>query len=119
MLNASVRHVGDVEQTVDATEIDERAEICDVLEHALPYWLVVLVGDADALPYAHEVRFLLREDDRSFLVLEVFEKNLDFVAGLQVGEIFELFEWYRPFGFEADVEDDHVVTDIKHTGLHD
>src|SRR5437773_1841695 len=35
MLNASVRHVGDVEQTVDATEIDERAEICDVLDHAL------------------------------------------------------------------------------------
>src|SRR3954449_9217895 len=32
----TVRHVGDVQQPVDATEVDEGAEICDVLHHALP-----------------------------------------------------------------------------------
>ena len=29
------RHVGDVEQAVDAAEVDERAEVGDVLDHAL------------------------------------------------------------------------------------
>src|SRR6202035_1513359 len=33
VLNAPVRHVGDVEQSVDATEIDECAEVGDVLDH--------------------------------------------------------------------------------------
>ena len=205
MLNAAVRHVGDVEQSVDATEIDECAEVGDVLDHAFAdlillqllhqllalarsllleddaardddvaaalielddleveglteqlvdvrnaterdlrsgeecidshqinddaaldlldqgatHGLIVLVGDADALPHAHEVGFLLREDNGSFLVLEVLEKNFDFIARLEVGKILELFERDRPFGLEADVEDDHVVTDIEHTGLDD
>src|SRR6185503_10700333 len=205
MLNASVGHVGDVEQSVDATEIDECTEVGDVLDHALPdlvllellhqllalacafllendaagndnipaalielddleveglaeqlvdvrnaterdlrtgeecihsheidddaaldlldqgaaHRLIVLVGNANALPHAHEVGFLLRQHDGSFLVLEVLEKNFYFIAGLEIGEILELFERDRSFGLKADVEDDHVVTDIEHTGLDD
>ena len=81
--------------------------------------LVALVGDADRLPHAHEVGFLLRQDDRAFLVLEVLEEDLDFVAGLEVGQVLELFERDRPFGLEADVEDDHVVADPENPGLDD
>src|SRR5687768_1056605 len=36
MLDASVRHVGDVAQPVHAAEVDECAEVCDVLDDALP-----------------------------------------------------------------------------------
>src|SRR5689334_19963201 len=149
MLNAAVRHVGDVKQSVDAAEVDECAEVGDVLDDSFAHLillqllhqllalarsllledhsarddnvaaalielddleierlaeqlvdvrnaterdlrarqecvdthevndnsafyllderaahrLVVLVSDADALPYAHEVRFLLGEND--------------------------------------------------------
>src|SRR5207247_512189 len=98
MLNATVRHVGDVEQAIDVPdaterdlrsgqecidphEIDDDAAL-DLLDQSATYWFIVLVGDAYALPHAHEVRFLLREDDRSFLVLQMLEQNFDFVSRL-------------------------------------
>ena len=34
MPNSRVRHVGDVQQAIDATEIDERSEVRNVLDHA-------------------------------------------------------------------------------------
>jgi hypothetical protein len=34
--DAAVAHVGDVQQPVDATEVNEGAEVRDVLHHALP-----------------------------------------------------------------------------------
>src|SRR5262245_58938032 len=37
MRDAAPRHVGDVEQAVDATEIDERTEVGDVFDDALPH----------------------------------------------------------------------------------
>jgi|GEM_PF-6083228 len=49
----------------------------------------------------------------------MLEENFDFVTRLEVRKILELFERNRPFGFEPDVEDDHVVTNIEHTGLDD
>ena len=35
MLDALPRHVGDVQQAVDAAEVDERAVVGEVLDHAL------------------------------------------------------------------------------------
>ena len=35
MVDAAPAHVGDVQQAVDAAEVDERAELGDVLDHAL------------------------------------------------------------------------------------
>src|SRR6185312_3126921 len=81
--------------------------------------LIVLVGLADALPHAHEVRLLLGENDGAFLVLEVFEEDFDFVARLQVRVVFELLERHGAFGFESDVEDDHVVPDLQDLALDD
>jgi hypothetical protein len=34
MLDPAPGHVGDVQQAVDAAEVDERAEVGDVLDHA-------------------------------------------------------------------------------------
>src|SRR5678815_4720058 len=59
MLNAAVRHVGDVEQPVHSAEVDERAEVGDVLHDAL--------ADLILLEVLHELvalaRSLLLEDD--------------------------------------------------------
>src|ERR1700686_2540620 len=95
--NATERDLRAGEECIDSHEIDDHAAL-DLLDQGAAHRLIVLVGDADALPHTHEVGFLLREDDRSFLVLEVFEKNFDFVTRLEVGKILELFERNRPFG---------------------
>src|SRR5687768_11058331 len=116
--NATQRDLRSGEERVHSHEIYDDATL-DLLVERTAHRLVVFVSDADALPHTHEVRFLLREDDGTFLVLEVLEENFYFVTRLEVGEILELFERNRPFGFEPDVEDDHVVANIQHTGLDD
>src|SRR5205823_3511731 len=51
MLNAPVRHVGDVEQSVDAAEIDECAEVGDVLDHSFAHLILLqLLHQLLALP---------------------------------------------------------------------
>src|SRR6185312_12448126 len=205
MRDAAPRHVGDVEQAVDAAQVDERTEVGDVLDDAfadlillqllhqllalartlvleddpardddvaaalvelddlelelLPEQLVDVrhaaesdlrsrqervdthkvdhdaaldlldqrtfdrrvgfVRDADLLPHAHEIGFLFRQDDGAFLILEVLEQDLDFVARLEIRVVLELLERNAAFGFEADVEHDHVVADLEHLALHD
>jgi hypothetical protein len=37
MLDALPRHVGDVQETVDAAEVDERAVVGEVLHHTLDH----------------------------------------------------------------------------------
>src|SRR6476646_8435876 len=41
MRDAAPRHVGDVEQAVDATEVDECTEVGDVLDDALPHLILL------------------------------------------------------------------------------
>jgi hypothetical protein len=41
MRDSAPRHVGDVEQAVDATEIDECTEVGDVLDDALPHLILL------------------------------------------------------------------------------
>src|SRR5688572_20442699 len=115
--HATQRDLRAGEECVDAHEVDDHATL-DLLDERAFDGLIILVGEADALPHAHEVRFLLREDDRSFLVLEVLQQHLDLVTGLEVGKILELLERDRPFGFESDVQDDHVVADFEDAGLY-
>ena len=111
--DATERDLRTREECVDAHEVDDHATL-DLLDERAFHRLIVLVGEADALPHAHEVRLLLREDDRAFLVLEVLEEDFDFVADLEVGDVLELFERDAAFRLEADVEDDHVVADLEH-----
>src|SRR5689334_6307034 len=59
MLDASVRHVGDVEQSVDAAQIDECAEVGDVLDDSFAHLILLqLLHQLLAL-----ARPLLFEDD--------------------------------------------------------
>src|SRR5689334_13525228 len=205
MRHSTVRHVGDVEQSVDATKVDESAEVGDVLDHALPHLadsqllhqvlalvgplvlqdhpaadhdvpaplvelddlefvglaqqlidvgdsperdlttgeegvhahqihddpaldlldqgafdrLIVLVGHADLFPDPHEVGLLLGEDDRTFLVLQVLQKNLDLIPFLQGVRILELVQRDRTLGLESNVQYHRVVGDPQDFGLDD
>src|SRR5690242_15734102 len=69
------------QERVDAHEVDHHTTL-DLLDEGAFHRLVILVRESDLLPHAHEVGFLLREDDRALLILEVLEENLDFVARL-------------------------------------
>src|SRR5688500_9140973 len=105
-------------ERVHSHEIDDNAAL-DLLDERSGNRLIVFVRDADALPYAHEVGFLLGEDDGALHVLQVLEEDFDFVTRLEVGEVLELFERDRALGLEADVEDHEIVADIQHTGFDD
>src|SRR5258708_4761357 len=205
MRDAAPRHVGDVQQTVHAAEIDERTEVGDVLDHAFPdlvlgqllhellalacalalqddaardddvpaalvelddlelellaeqlvdvrnatqrdlragqervhahevhdhaaldllderafHRLIVLVGEANALPHPHEFRLLLLDDNRPLLILEVLQQDFDFVARLEIRKVLELLERNAAFRLEADVEHDHVVANLEDARLDD
>ena len=113
--DATERDLRTGEERVDAHEVDDHATL-DLLDERAFDRLIVLVGETDALPHAHEVRLLLREDDRAFLILEVLEQDFDFVADLEVREVLELLERDAAFRLEADVEHDHVVADLEDVG---
>src|SRR5207302_11350314 len=98
------------QESVDAHEIYNNTALDLFLQHAFDR-LIVLVSDADALPHAHEVRLLLREDDRALLVFQVLQQHLDLVAGLEVGHVLEFFEGNSALGLEADVQHHDVVAD--------
>src|SRR2546425_270190 len=203
--HAAVAHVGDVEQAVHASQVDEGAEVGDVLDDALPRLadlqllhqhvalglalgfeqhaaahhdvaaplvqlddlefealsqqlvdvghtperdlaageervhphqvhhhsaldlfherardrLVLLVGFADPLPDPHEVGLLLREDDRTFLILEMLEENLDLVPFLERARVLELVDRHGAFRLEPDVENDGGVGHAQHLRLDD
>src|SRR5690348_5090459 len=116
--DATERDLGAGEEGVDAHEVDDHAAL-DLLDERAFHRLLVLVGETDALPHAHEVRLLLRENDRAFLVLEVLEQHLDLVADLEIGDVLELFERNAAFRLEVDVEYDEVVANLQDVRLDD
>ncbi len=116
--HAAERDLRAWQERIDAHEVDDHTAL-DLLDERAFDRLIGLVGDADLLPHPHEVRFLLRQDDGAFLVLEMLEQDFDLVARLEIRVILELFERDGAFGFEADVEHDHVVADLEHLALHD
>src|SRR5436190_10773485 len=82
MLYAAVRHVGDMKESVDATEIDERAEVGDVLDHALPdlvllellHQLLALAGTLGLEDHA------ARDDDVAAALVELDDLELVLLA---------------------------------------
>ena len=94
-----VRHApqGDLragKKRIDAHEIDDDTAL-DLLDERAFDGLIVLVREADALPHAHEVRFLLRQNDGAFLIFRMLEQDLDLIAGLEVREVLEFFDGER------------------------
>src|SRR5919107_5329539 len=116
--HATQRDLRAGEERVDAHEVDDDTAL-DLLDERAFDRLIVLVGETDALPHAHEVRLLLRQDDRALLILEVLEQDLDLITDLEVREVLELLEGDAALRLEADVEHDEVVADLEDVGFDD
>src|SRR5213082_797889 len=116
--DAAQRDLTAGKERVHAHQVHDDAAL-DLLHQRARHGLVPLVGLADALPHPHEVGFLLREDHRAFLVLEVLEEDLDLVPLLERLRIFELVDRHRAFRLEPDVENDGGVGHTQHFGFDD
>src|SRR6266852_6973675 len=91
----------------------------DLFHERARHGLVLLVGFADPLPDPHEVGLLLREDHRTFLILEMLEENLDLVPFLERARVLELVDRHGAFRLEPDVENDGGVGHAQHLRLDD
>src|SRR5256886_3060869 len=116
--HAPQRDLAAGEEGIHAHQIHDHPAL-DLLDQRARYRLILLVGLADALPHPHQVGFLLREDHRAFLVLEVLEEDLDLVPLLERLRIFELVDRHRAFRLEPDVENDGGVGHTQHFGFDD
>src|SRR6185503_10618503 len=81
--DAAERDLRSRQERVDAHQVHHHTAL-DLLDQGAFHRLIVLVREADLLPHAHEVGFLLRQNDGAFLVLEVLEQDFDFVTRLEI-----------------------------------
>ena len=82
MRDAAPRHVGDVEQAVDAAEIDECTEVGDVLDDALPHLILLellhqLLALAGTLVLEDHAT---RDDDVAAALVELDDLELELLA---------------------------------------
>src|SRR5688500_6068139 len=98
--DAAERDLRTREERVDTHEVDHDATL-DLLDERAFDRLIILIREADLLPHAHEVGFLLGKNDRAFLVFEVLEKDFNFIPDLEVRVILEFFERNGALGLEA------------------
>src|SRR5207247_800661 len=84
--NAAKGDLRSRQERIDAHEVYDHAALDLLLQDAFDR-LIALVCDADALPHAHEIRLLLRENDGAFLVFQVLQQDFDLVAGLEVRHV--------------------------------
>ena len=78
---------------------------------------VVVVGVADELPHAQEVRLLLGQNHHAVVVLEALEEYFDFLSSLHGGGILEFLDGNRAFALESEFKDDRRVGGPQHPGL--
>src|SRR5207248_9923907 len=65
--NATQRDLRSRQERIDAHQVDDHAAL-DLLDERAFDRLIRLVRHADLLPHPHEVSFLLRKNDRAFLI---------------------------------------------------
>src|SRR2546426_708849 len=116
--HASQRDLAAREEGVHAHQVHHHAAF-DLLDERARDRLVLLVGFADPLPDPHEIGLLLREDDRTFLILEMLEEDLDLVPFLEGARVLELVDRHGAFRLEPDVENDGGVGHAQHLRLDD
>ncbi len=82
MIDPSPTHVGDVEQTVDASEVDEGAEVGDILDRSGPEFALADVGHQR---FFHLVSLFFdqlspRDDDISASLIDLEDHTLDLLT---------------------------------------
>jgi hypothetical protein len=114
--NPAQRDLAPGEERIHPHEADHDAAL-DLLHQGALDRLVALMRQLDLLPHPHEVGLLLRQDDRTLMVLEVLEEDFDLVA--RCGRILELVQRDTALGLEADVEDHGVLGHPQHLAADD
>ena len=66
-----------------------------------------------AVPDAQEVGAGLGKNDLSFVVLDLFEEHVDFVAGFELLHVFEFRQRNDAFGLEVDVDNHFLCRDAE------
>ena len=93
MSDASPRYIRDVQQTVDTTQVHERAEIGDVLDHALADLAPIQFGDDGLLLdfFLHFEHHAARYHDiaAALVQLDDLERKLFSNELVQVGRLFQ------------------------------
>ena len=93
-------------ESLDTQQVDDDTAL-DAASEAAINGRAAVVGLLDAVPHTHEVGFLLGEDDPTFEVLHVFQKNFDFGAYFdRFGGVAEFLERDGSFRLEADINED-------------
>jgi hypothetical protein len=116
--NPTKRDLAPRQEGVDTHEIDDHAPFY-LLDQGAFDRLIALVGNADLFPDPHEVGLLLRQDDCTFLILEMLEEHLDLIAFLERVRVLELIERDRPLGLEAYIQNHRIVGDPQNLGFDD
>ena len=117
MVDAVPTHVGDVQQTVDAAQVDERAEIGDVLDHAL--------ARLSHLQFLHQQLFGRRpfvldqlaagDDDVAAFLVDLEDDRFDFLVDVlaDIGRPADVDLRGGQKDRHADV-DQHTALDLPH-----
>ena len=118
---AAPRHVGDVQEAVDAAEVDERAVVREVLDDALEDAPVRERGGGFLLLDLGELveERLAREDDVAALLVERHDAELE-IAALQDVEVLERARVRDRAGQErphADVDGESALHAVDHAAL--
>ena len=116
MRDAAPRHVGDVEQAVDAAEIDECTEVGDVLDDALPHLILLeLLHQLLALarPLVLEDH-ATRDDDVAAALVQLDDLELELLAEqlVDVRDATERDLRTREERVDAHEVDDHATLDL-------
>src|SRR6478736_3920630 len=123
VLDVLPRELGDVHETVDATEVDERTEVDDRRDDTLADLARVQVGEEGRTRLG--LRLLeeraTREDDVVAVLVELEDLRLDLLAEVrrEVADAAQLDERGRKEAAEADVDDEATLDDLDDRAGHD
>src|SRR6202045_2551544 len=104
-----------------AVEVDGEAAL-DLVEDDAVHLLVVVEGLLELAPALLAARLVARQHGFAERILDAVEKHLDHVADLDfafAAGSCEFAQRHAAFGFEADVDDGHVLLDRNNGALDD
>src|SRR6478672_7482584 len=104
-----------------AVEIDGEAAL-DLIEDDAVHLLVVVESLLELAPALLAARLVARQHGFAERVLDAVEKHLDLVADLEIGLAAgpcEFAQRHAAFGFQADVDDGHVLLNRNNDALDD
>jgi hypothetical protein len=111
--------LGTREEGVDAEQVDNHTAL-DTLGERTAHDFVVFESGVDAVPHAHEVGLLLRKDETSVFIFELFDKHFDFGTDFEGVRVLEFGTVDNTFGLVVDVDQDFLLVhlaDLAHDEL--